>query len=113
MKPIASNLHSLVIEKQAEFKGTTQDLPPGLMEESEAVPFLSVSTFEDDKKTFLKNSGESEQAFLTLLLEEFRFVASQNPADIGEIRDPRFLLDIIFLPQQIKNLQRLELSTIG
>ena len=32
---------------------------------------------------------------MTLLLEEFRFVASQNPADIGEIRDPRFLMDII------------------
>ena len=61
--PIASNLHSLVIEKQAEFNGATQDLPQGLMEDlrqclsslfllSKTTRIRSLRTVEIAKKHF-------------------------------------------------------------
>ena len=90
----APNLRNIQLQKHTGLRGCDSVIPDEVLEEAEAFPFLSVSTFEDDLKTFLKNSGEEEQDFLNDLLSEYKLVALQNPTDLGRIDDPRFIMDI-------------------
>ena len=87
-------IHSLHVTKNINMRGSDSLIPDEILNEAEAIPFLNVSTFEDDFSTFLNKSGKDEKEYLTALLTEYRQVASESPIDIGKVSDDHFVMDI-------------------
>ena len=96
---VESNVHKLTVVKNINMRGCDSLIPDEVLNESEAIPFLSVNTFDEDFSTFLTKSGKEEKEFLTALLTEYKHVASQSPIDIGKVTDPEFIMDIKLLDE--------------
>ena len=80
-------------------RGCDSLIPDEVLNETEAIPFVNVSTFDEDFSTFLMKSGKEEKEFLTSLLTEYRNVASQSPIDIRKVSDPNFIMDLKLLDE--------------
>ncbi len=61
LKTFESNIHKLTVVKNINMGGCDLLIPDEVLNETEAIPFLNVSTFDEDFSTFLTKSGKEEK----------------------------------------------------
>ena len=82
------------VYKQQVYANSQNSIPSHCLQEPEAIPILTVNSFEQDKKAFLKNSKESENNFLETLIDHFNEAVSKSPSDIGCIHKEKYKMSI-------------------